>query len=253
MSDRRRIGFDRTISSEWLDAAAARVMRGEAPDATKKFLWDFLEDVEPGKTINSGRGKTLTVLSRIWVSVPNQAEPLRQAALECIACASGDSRVGVHWAMVAGTHPFFFEVVTHVGKLMKLHSQANRSQIKRRMMESWGDRSTLERTIQHVLRSIVRWGLLRAGKEHGSLVAPAQLTNVTDDVAHLLIHSVLLGQGRGLRFSHLINHAALFPFALHITVRDLMRNPIFRVQRQGDESDIIELAGGAVVPLPRLA
>lgn len=253
MPDRRRIGFDRTISSEWLDAAAARVMRGEAPEVTKTFLWDFLEDVEPGKTINSGRGKTLTVLNRIWVSVPNQAEPLRQAALKCIACASGDSRLGVHWAMVVGTHPFFFEVVTHVGKLMKLHGQANRSQIKRRMMESWGDRSTLERTIQHVLRSIVRWGLLRAGKEHGSLVAPAQRMSVNDELAQLLIHAVLLAHGRGLPLSHLTTHPALFPFELRVTVLELLRNPMFRVQRQGDQSDIVELTGSAVVPLPKFA
>ena len=43
MPDRRRIGFDRTIAAEWLDAAVARVMTGEAPEATRKFLWDFLE------------------------------------------------------------------------------------------------------------------------------------------------------------------------------------------------------------------
>jgi hypothetical protein len=253
VAERQRIGFDRTISSEWLDAAAARALCGEPPEVTRKFLWDFLEDVEPGTKNNSGRGKTLTVLTRIWVSVPFQTAPLRQAALRCIASTSGEKRIGIHWAMVLGTHPFFFDVATHLGKLIKLNGQANRSQIKRRMTEAWGDRSTLERTIQHVLRSIAQWGMLCAGVEHGSLVAPAQLINVTDDVAHLLIHSVLLNQGRGLRFSNLINHAALFPFALHITVRDLMRNPIFRVQRQGDQSDIIELARGAVVPLPRLA
>jgi hypothetical protein len=228
-------------------------MRGEAPEAARKFLWDFLEDVEPGKTNNSGRGKTLTVLSRIWVSVPIQAEPLRRAALKCLAYASGDSRVGVHWAMVAATHPFFFDVATHVGKLIKLNGQANRSQIKRRMIENWGDRSTLERTIQHVLRSITRWGMLHAGPEHGSLIAPAKLMSVNDELAQLLIHSVLLGRGRALSFSDLTNHPALFPFKLQITVRELMRNPMFRVQRQGDQSDIVELTGSAVVPLPKLA
>ena len=85
---------------------------------------------------------------------PTQAEPLKRAALKCIAATTGEKRIAVHWAMVAGTHPFFFDVATHVGKLLKLHGQANRSQIKRRMTETWGDRSTLERTIQHVLRSI---------------------------------------------------------------------------------------------------
>ncbi len=143
--------------------------------------------------------------------------------------------------MVAGTHPFFFDVATHVGKLIKLHGQANRSQIKRRMTETWGDRSTLERAIQHVLRSMTQWGLLRSGEEHGSLIGPAQRININDEVGELLVHSILLGHGKGLPFSHLINHPALFPFAVAATARDLMRNPIFRVQRQGDQSDFVEL------------
>jgi hypothetical protein len=172
MPDRRRIGFDRTIASEWLDATVARVMSGEAPEATRKSLWEVLEDVESGTTNNSNRGKTLTVLTRIWISVPKKAEPLRRAALKCIASTPGEKRIGIHWAMVVGTHPFFFDVATQVGKLIKLHGQVSRSQIKRRMTETWGDRSTLERTIQHVLRSMARWGLLRAGDEHGSLMGP---------------------------------------------------------------------------------
>ena len=212
MLDRTRIGFDRTISSEWLDAAVARVVSGEAPEETRKFLWDFLEDVEPGTTSNSSRGKTLTVLTRIWVSVPQQAEPLKQAALKCVASTSGDTRIGVHWAMAAGTHPFFFDVATHVGKLIKLHGQANRSQIKRRMTEAWGDRLTLERTVQHVLRSMAQWGLLRSGNERGSLIGPVQRISISDEVGQFLVHSVLLGHGKGLPFSNLIDHPALFPF-----------------------------------------
>ena len=144
--------------------------------------------------------------------------------------------------MVVGTHPFFFDVATHVGKLIKLHGQASRSQIKRRMTEAWGDRSTLERTIQHVLRSITQWGLLRTGSEYGSLIAPAQRICVDHDVSQLLVHSVLYGHGKGLPFSHLIGHPALFPFALKITVQDLMCNPTFQVQRQGDQIDFVELS-----------
>ncbi len=177
ISNKTKIGFDRTIRSEWLDAAAARAVRGELPDEARKFLWDFLEDVEPGTTNNSGRGKTL-----------------------------------------------------------------NRSQIKRRMTETWGDRSTLERTIQHVLRSLAQWGLLRVGEEHGSVIGPAHRIHVSEDVGQLLLHSVLLGQDKGSQFPQLFDHPALFPFAPRLTARTLMTNPVFRVQRQGDQSDFIELA-----------
>lgn len=241
-SSKARIGFDRTIRSEWLDAAVARVAREESAEETRKYLWEFLEDVEPGTTNNSGRGKTLTVLTRMWVSVPPGAEPLKQAALRCIQSASGDQRVGIHWAMAAGTHPFFLDVATHVGKLLKLNGVANRSQITRRMTEAWGDRSTLERTIQHVLRSLAQWGLLRAGSERGSLIGPAQRLPLGEDVSQLVVHSVLLAQQKGSRFAQLIEHPALFPFALDLPNRALMRNPIFRVQRQGDQSDLVELA-----------
>lgn len=249
MSKESRIGFDRTIHSEWLDVAVASILRGESSEITRKLLWEFLEGVEVGTTNNSGRGKTLTVLTRIWVSVPSQAEPLREAALKCIKSASSEQRISIHWAMAAGTHPFFFDVATHVGKLLRLHGSANRSQIKRRMTETWGDRSTLERTIQHVLKSLVQWGLLRAGQEHGSLVGPVKRIEVGDEIGHLLVHAVLLGQKKAGSLSQLGDHPALFPFSLSLSRRSLAENPAFRVHRQGDQTDIIELRESEGSPL----
>ncbi len=242
ISRKARIGFDRTIRLEWLDTAAARVLRGDSPEQIRQFLWGFLEDVEPGTSTSSGRGKTLTVLTRIWVSVPPRAEPLREAALQCIRSAQGEERVAIHWAMVAGTHPFFLDVSTHVGKLIKLNGAANRSQIKRRMTEAWGDRSTLERTIQHVLKSLAQWGLLRAGSEHGSLIGLKPRIRLGDDVSQLIAHSVLLAQETGSSLPQLADHAALFPFQLQLSARALMRTARFRLQREGDQSDFVELA-----------
>jgi len=236
------IGFDRTIHIEWLDIVAARVSRGEPPSETRKVLWQFLEDLVPGNTNNSGRGKTLTVLTRIWLAVPEQIEPLRDSALKCLASANGENRVAVHWAMVVATHPFFFDVATHVGKLLALHGQANRSQIKRRMTESWGDRSTLERTIQHVLKSMAQWGALKPGSEKGSLVAAHNPIQASEEIAEILVHGVMLSQGRGMSLSQLISHPAIFPFKLQLNAVTLRKHPSLRVQRQGDQSDFVELA-----------
>jgi hypothetical protein len=238
---RTTIGFDRSIDIEWLDAVAARVARGESPEAIRKFLWDFLEDVVPGNTHSSGRGKTLTVLTRIWLVVPEQTEPLRIAALRSIVSATGEQRIAIHWAMVIGTHPFFCDVAANVGKLLTLNGQANRSQIKRRMTEAWGDRSTLERTIQQVLRSMVQWGLLRLGQGKGSLLAPLRRIPVNDEVSELLLHAVLLGHGHGLPLSQLTGHPALFPFDVHLNAATLRKSSSMLVQRQGDQADFVEL------------
>jgi hypothetical protein len=88
--------------------------------------------------------------------------------------------------MAIGTHPFFYDVMANVGKLLVLNGQVNRSQIKRRMTSAWGDRSTLERTIQHVLRSVSQWGLLRDGPVKGSLIAPPRRITIGDEICELL-------------------------------------------------------------------
>jgi hypothetical protein len=72
------------------------------------------------------------------------------------------------------------------------------SQIKRRMTDAWGDRSTLERTIQHVLRSVCQWGLLRDGPVKGSLIAAPRRIPVSDETSELLFHAILLSHGSGL-------------------------------------------------------
>jgi hypothetical protein len=239
---RTTIGFDRTIPLEWLDTAAARAKTNQAPSDIRKFLWAFLEDLVPGNTNNSGRGKTLTVLTRIWVTVPGHVEPLRQAALRSIASATADERVAIHWAMVIGTHPFFYDVATHVGKLFALNGQANRTQIKRRMTDKWGDRLTLERTIQHVLRTMVQWGLLREGKEKGSLLAPARRLLIDDEIAELMVHAILLSHGSGLPLAQLTGHPALFPFDIHLNIAALRKNTLMHMHRQGDQADFVELA-----------
>jgi hypothetical protein len=243
MSTKRKatIGFDRTIQIEWLDIAAARVSRGEPPSEIRKVLWDFLEDLVPGNTNSSGRGKTLTVLTRIWLTVPERVEPLRDRALKCLAAANAENRVAVHWAMVVATHPFFFDVATHLGKLLVLHGQANRSQIKRRMTESWGDRSTLERTIQHALKSMTQWGVLWPGSEKGSLVAARNPIRISEEIAELLVHGVILSQGRGMSLSQLGAHPAAFPFKLQLNAATLRKHPYLRVERQGDQTDFVEL------------
>ena len=242
MLNRTKIGFDRTIRAEWLDAAAARISNGDSADTARKFLWAFLEDVEPGTTNNSGRGKTLTVVTRIWLMVPDDVRVLRESALKGLASADDKNRLAIHWAMVIATHPFFFDVATHVGKLLALHGQANRSQIKRRMTESWGDRSTLERTIQHVFKSMAQWGLLHSGSEKGSLVAARNPIPVSEEIGEILVHGVLLSQGRGMALSQLSSHPALFPFKLQVNAGRIRIHVGLRVRRQGDESDFVELA-----------
>jgi len=239
------IGFDRKIEIEWLDAVAGCVATGQAPEDVRKFLWTFCEGVVAGGSVHSGRGKTLTVLSRIWVIVPEQARPLRKAALQCIGSATSEERVAIHWAMAIGTYRFFCDVAVRVGKLLALNGEANLSQVGRRMTESWGDRSTLPRAIQRVLRSMVQWEALRDGPAKGTFVAPTKRTAISDQIGELLLQAMLVSHGRGVPLSQLTGHPALFPFGIHLSATAMRKSGCVLIQRQGDQTDFIELGQGS--------
>ena len=160
------IGFDRKIHLEWLDAAAGHLAAGATASDTRRMLWCMLDGFVTGNAVNSARGKTLTVLMRIWVTVPPAAVLLRNSALEPFPSAMPNERLALHWAMTVACYPFFFDVVTSVGKLLALNGKASLSQVTRRMTETWGDRTTLPRAVQRTMRSMIQWGVLEESETH---------------------------------------------------------------------------------------
>ena len=158
--ERRTIGLDRPIHLEWMDAAAGSLADGRSPKEARDFVWKLLDGAVAGKTAQSARGKTLTVISRVWLTVPAAARPLRDSALKVIAHASADDRLALHWALLSATYPFFLDVASQVGRLLSLNSDFSVGQLTRRVVEAWGDRSTLRPAIQRLVRSMSGWGVL---------------------------------------------------------------------------------------------
>ena len=150
----------------------------------------------------------------------------------------------MHWAMSIACYPFFAEVATHVGKLFALNGHANLSQIVRRMTETWGDRSTLPRAVQRVLRSMVQWGALREGGEKGIFMRPARRIVLSEGLAELVVQAVLVSHGGGMGLTQASSHSASFPFDVRLNASSARKSDQFRVLRQGDQTDFVELAAG---------
>ena len=130
----------------------------------------------------------------------------------------------------------------HVGKLLALNGQANLSQIFRRMTETWGDRSTLPRAVQRVLRSMVQWGALREGGEKGIFISPARRIGLSERPAELVVQAVLVSHGHRMGLAQAISHSALFPFDVRLNASSARNSDQLRVLRQGDQTDFVDLA-----------
>ncbi|MFC1805395.1 hypothetical protein ACFL09_00250 [Planctomycetota bacterium] len=244
---KKPIGFDRKIELEWLDATAEWAAEGLPPDEIRGRLDSFLAEHVAGDGPHSAKGKTKTVLLHIWVLVPDALVPLRDRGLALLRGLPASARLPLHWGMSVATYPFFREVAATTGRLLNVQGNAPMAQVMRRMIESWGQRSTLSRAVARVLRSFVDWGALLETHDRGVFVsAPKASTDGYEGVGVWLAEACLSGaESAMVQFRQLIANPALFPFSVGLTSRDLRRSPSLEVIRQGLSEDYVRLSGSA--------
>ena len=238
---RRIIGFDRKVRLRWLDATAEWTLQGLSVPEIRAQLERLLDGQVAGEGPHSARGKTMTVLLHVWTAVPTAAVPLRDDALALLRGRTGRDRLPLHWGMCLATYPFFRDVAATTGRLLALQGEAALSQVVRRMAESWGERSTLTRAVQRVVRSFVEWGVLAETEVRGVFSPAARIAVAGNGVGPWLLEAGLVSYGRREYPLRGLVGASLYPLDLAVSVRDVSGNPRLELCRQGLDEDVVVL------------
>ena len=243
---RKTIGFDRKLRLDWLDATADWAVQGLSVADLRTRLEQLLAGRVAGDGPHSARGKTMTVLLHIWVLVPDALVPLRDDGMALLRDRSGRDRLPLHWGMCVATYPFFRDVATTTGRLLSLQGTAALSQVVRRMTESWGERSTLIRAVQRVVRSFVEWGVLVETNERGIFSAAPKITVADGDgVGPWLLEAGISNcENQARPFRSLAGAASFFPLELKLSPRHVEGSPRLEVHRQGLDEDVVVLKQG---------
>ena len=239
------VGFDRKIRASWLDATARLTAQGLSVPVMRDRLNDLLDGQVSGDGPHSARGKTRTVLLRIWVTVPSRVVPLRDEAVAAVANGGIPDLRPLHWGMCLATYPFFRDVASTTGRLLLLQRSVTLAAVNRRVTERYGARSTVLRASQRVVRSMVDWGALSETGRRGVFRSGPRIDVRGDTangpaVAGWLIEAALLASGcDSMRLGSLSRHPMLFPFATGTTARDAMARTRLELFREGAGEDVV--------------
>jgi hypothetical protein len=245
MSPRAGIRLDRRVDLAWLDAVAAQVAAGHDAATTRAILFELLNGKIAGGMKSDGAcQKTIRVLMRTWLDVPEELVTYRDRAVKCLPSLSSPERLGLHWAMLLAGYRFFGDVAEHTGRLLSLQGNLTMAQVSRRMRETWGDRSTLNRATQRVVRSMVEWGVLEDTEKKGFYSQISRSVALHGELALVLVEALLLHTGNAIPIQQVIEHPALFPFEMELSIQGLRQSARFEVHRQGLDVDVVGLRDG---------
>jgi len=242
----QQIGFNRLIKLEWVSYTANLALTGNDKSDIKSILLNYLSSQFPNSDpkVRGALSKTISILMKIWISVPEDLESLRDSGFELLKEFPKEKHKVIHWGMITAAYPFWAIAGSYVGRLIRLQGIVPVSQIQRRLKEKYGERETVSRCVRYLLRSYIDWGVLtdtvkKGVYAQGSIIAVKDIKLITWLIEAQL--NTLIERKSSLKV--LFETPALFPFQLTNILSDQLLKTSNRLEivRHGLDDELVML------------
>lgn len=240
--NRQTIGFDRELRLPWLDAVASRSAAQTDVKDIRAWLDEFLADSVSGDGYGGNRGKTITVLCRIWVTPPKSCRELQQLGFKLLAHVHPHQRLALHWGMTLAAYPFFGDVMDAVGRLLSIQGDVQRASVIQRMYESWGERPAVSRATRAAWQSATWWGTLAQADERGRYTPAERAIRLSRPIESFLVEAALhWARSKPISMSSLKNLPCMFPFDMSHAAMTVRTSDRIAVSRQGSDLELVRM------------
>jgi len=233
----KQVGFLNFIKKDWLDATVSFYLQHQNLSKVKNELNEL---IEPECPKNEVRRKTIDVLTKTWIRIPNNLKTLQRQGLEFYDEITPRERLSLHWGMLLANYPFFHDVIGHIGSLLQIQDKMTNNQIRKRMVENWGQRTTLIRAIDRVIQSMRDWNVLL--QTNSSFSARSSLSIKNHNLCLWLLETALRAEKTdSLLFDKLVSLPTIFPFKLEVPFYEIKRASNFEHHIHGLNFEVISL------------
>lgn len=206
------IGFLHYVKSEWLDAVVSYYCKSNDLKLIKEKLGKLISYETQS---NEVKRKTIDVLTRTWIRIPKNQTSIQTNALEIYQKVEPSEYIILHWGMLLMAYPFFRDVCNVIGKLNDLYGEIPTSQLHQRMIEKWGERTSMIRATDRVIQSMLQWKILE--KKGHKLLVRKQIKISRIDLCLWFLETLLHSeQTDSIAYDRLITLPTIFPFQIDV-------------------------------------
>ena len=232
-----RVGMARNITEEYLNTVA-NCKIADKPLLEARDILNALIGTRIHAETNIKN--TRVVLLNTWY----RNDPWFQDT--CVALARNlpeSERLPLHWALLMVAYPVFFDLCTIIGGMLEYRDEVGATQIKERIFETWGARTTLLHAMSKNLQTMKDMRILRPLTRNGTY---EPIRHGVDDknIVCVLVAAILkCAAHEYMTWEQIVHHPAMFPFEIeHVTQADVAACNQLLLERMGDDV-VIRLRG----------
>lgn len=229
----KMVGLSRNIKLPWLKYTVDLVLEGLTQAEIKEKLNEYLSyEIKSPTNIR----KTREILMNIWVYENDYSSKLKPEALSLMQEHS-EYALCVNWCMMLATYPVFVDMCKLIGKMSEFQDEITLSQLKEKLFDEWGERTTLYHSIDKLISTLKEFGVLSCEKPGRYHIEQIQVkdTQVRLFMAYAIMN---IGESSYYSFRALNDSAYLFPFDYQVEKEDILQDERFSINNFGGEVSI---------------
>ena len=229
----KMVGLSRNLKLQWLNKTVELVIGGFNKDQIKEQLNEYLafEITSP-----TNLRKTREILMNVWVYDNDESDKLKEQALKLIQ-DHPDYSLEIHWCMLMSAYQVFTDVCTIIGKISEFQDEISLAQIKQKVFDDWGERTTLLHSVDKLIATLREFNVLGSNKRGKYNIKKHKVDNV--DVVAFMIYSLMHIDGGGYySLMDLKGHPCFFPFDYEVGREPLINDNRFMMNNFGGDLSI---------------
>lgn len=226
----KMVGLSRNLKLPWLNEVVRLYVEGLEDDQIKEQLNEYLSYEIGSPTVLR---KTREILMNIWVYENDYTDSLRNEALRLIQKDS-DYILPVHWCMMLAAYPVFRDMCRLIGKIGEFEEKITMKQIKQKLFDEWGERSTLYHSIDKLVATLKALDVLESSKVGVYSIKTHSFSK--PEIVNFLLYTMMKIDDAGYySLLNLENSLYLFPFEYQVSKESIMADDRFMLGTFGGE------------------
>ena len=145
----KAVGLSRKITLKWLNKAHEFFSEGLTEEEFKTQMNDYLSFEIDSPTVLR---KTREILMHVWFYEDDYYLTLIRRDADDLLKRYPEYDIAIHWCMLLSVYPVFADICKLIGRISDFTDIVTLSQLKQKLYDEWGERSTLYHSTDKIHR-----------------------------------------------------------------------------------------------------